>query len=209
MALNLFSRYPGRANPASIDYPQGSFKNKTAPTATDGTLLEQDWANDTQGFLQSILSYFGVTANGQVDKVGASQYFDALASDPTETHKGMPLVASQTETNVGENDSKFVTPKKLRAGFSYSNTGSSSFIAFPTWLGGLIIQFGYAGLTGTTHSFPIAFPNNLIGLVGSHDGGSYAGISFLRASTNNATFHALRDPSSGNAAAYRWIAIGW
>lgn len=78
MALKLDERYPGRANPPSLDYPQGSFKNRTSPDAKDGTYLEQDWANDQQGFFQSLIHKAGMVASGLVDKVGASQYYDAL-----------------------------------------------------------------------------------------------------------------------------------
>lgn len=81
MALNLDERYPGRANPKSLSYPQGSFKNRTSPTALDGTYLEQDWANDQLAFFQSLIQEAGMTANGQVDTVGASQYFDALLAN--------------------------------------------------------------------------------------------------------------------------------
>jgi len=78
MAINLDDRYPGRANGKTLSYPQGSFKNRTSPSSSDGTYLEQDWANDIAGFLQSLMSAAGMTANGTVDVVGASQYFDAL-----------------------------------------------------------------------------------------------------------------------------------
>ncbi|PUB43239.1 hypothetical protein [Pseudomonas sp. GV047] len=78
MSLKLNERYPGRFNNPSADYPQGSFKNRTAPSAKDGSYLEQDWANDKEGFFQSLLSAAGLEANGSVDKVGASQLFDAL-----------------------------------------------------------------------------------------------------------------------------------
>lgn len=78
MALKLNERYPGRYNNPSADYPQGSFKNRTTPTAKDGSYLEQDWANDKEGFFQSLLAMAVIEANGAVDKVGASQVFDAL-----------------------------------------------------------------------------------------------------------------------------------
>lgn len=78
MAINLDERYPGRANPKTLDYPQGSFKNRTSPTSKDGTYLEQDWANDMLAFFQSMLKEAGIAANGQVDTAQASQYFDAL-----------------------------------------------------------------------------------------------------------------------------------
>lgn len=78
MSIKLNERYPGRFNNPSADYPGGSFKNRTTPVAKDGSYLEQDWANDKEGFFQSLLSKAGVLANGLIDKVGASQYFDAL-----------------------------------------------------------------------------------------------------------------------------------
>lgn len=78
MAINLDERYPGRANPKTLSYPQGSFKNRTSPTSKDGTYLEADWANDQLAFFQSLIKDAGMTANGQVDTVEASQYFDAL-----------------------------------------------------------------------------------------------------------------------------------
>lgn len=78
MAINLDDRYPGRANGKTLSYPQGSFKNRTSPTSKDGTYLEQDWANDQLAFFQSLIKDAMMTANGAVDAVGASQYFDAL-----------------------------------------------------------------------------------------------------------------------------------
>ena len=78
MAIYLDERYPGRAGPKTLDYPQGSFKNRTSPTSKDGTYLEQDWANDMLAFFQSMLKEAGIAANGQVDTAQASQYFDAL-----------------------------------------------------------------------------------------------------------------------------------
>lgn len=78
MALKLNERYPGRFDNPTSEYPQGSFKNRTAPGAKDGSYLEQDWANDKEGFFQSLLDSAGMAPNGFVDKVGSSQYFDAL-----------------------------------------------------------------------------------------------------------------------------------
>ena len=78
MSLKLNERYPGRFNNPSEDYPGGSFKNRTTPDAKDGSYLEKDWANDKEGFFQSIVAAMGVAPNGLVDKVGASQFFDCL-----------------------------------------------------------------------------------------------------------------------------------
>lgn len=78
MALKLNEAYPGRFNNPSPEYPQGSFKNRTTPTAEDGSYFEQQWANDHLAFLSSLLDGAGVEANGAVDEVNASQYYDAL-----------------------------------------------------------------------------------------------------------------------------------
>ncbi|WP_242209189.1 MULTISPECIES: hypothetical protein [unclassified Pseudomonas] len=77
MSLKLNERYPGRFNNPSAAYPQGSFKNRTSPTAKDGSYLEKDWANDKEGFFQSLLSEAGITPNGVVDSVGSSQFYSA------------------------------------------------------------------------------------------------------------------------------------
>lgn len=122
MALKLDERYPGRADPASVDYPQGSFKNRTSPTAKDGTYLEKDWANDQQGFLQSLLKSVGVVANGVVDKVGASQYFDALTqlisdgspSQATDSIAGIAKIATPAILKAGTNNDSFATAKGLK-----------------------------------------------------------------------------------------------
>lgn len=118
MSLKLNERYPGRFNNPSESYPQGSFKNRTAPGAKDGSYLEEDWANDKEGFFQSLLSSAGVEASGEIDRVGSSQYFDALKTisltpDATESVKGKAKIATQALTNSGVDDTTMVTPKKL------------------------------------------------------------------------------------------------
>lgn len=43
-------------------------------------------------------------------------------SDPTETVRGLPLVATQAEVNAGTNDAKAVTPSKIASVFSLGQT---------------------------------------------------------------------------------------
>lgn len=80
MALKLSDRYPGRFDTPTAGYPQGSFKNRTTPTAKDGSYLEKDWANDKEGFFQRLLLQAGITPNGSVDTALSSQYYAALES---------------------------------------------------------------------------------------------------------------------------------
>lgn len=78
MALKRNERYPGRFSNPTTDHPQGAFKNRTAPSAQDGSYLEQDWPNDWDGFFGRLLTLAGVSPNGSVDTALSSQYYDAL-----------------------------------------------------------------------------------------------------------------------------------
>jgi len=101
--LILNERYPGRFNNPSADYPQGSFKNRTTPTAKDGAYLEQDWANDRLAFYSSLLEAAGIDANGEVDKVGDCQAFEALLQVISQNAKDLfntPVVNVASAANV-------------------------------------------------------------------------------------------------------------
>lgn len=78
MALDRSNRYPGRFENPTTEQPQGAFKNRTSPTAEDGSYFEADWANDMSGFFARVLNVAGVTPNGTVDNGTNSQLYDAL-----------------------------------------------------------------------------------------------------------------------------------
>lgn len=137
MAINLDERYPGRANPKSLSYPQGSFKNRTSPTSKDGTYLEQDWANDWAGFFQRMMVVSGISPNGAVDTAESSQYFDALSKiisdatpDASTTKKGLMKIATNAEAQALTDDTKALTPKKLADAFGGPNR---SLDAYRSW----------------------------------------------------------------------------
>jgi len=95
----------------------------------------------------------------------------ALAAQATETKQGTAKIATQVLTDAGEDDTTIVTPKKLRAGVSWS-LGASGYVALPSWLGGFIIQWGGSTfqvgttITSSTAPFPMAFPNAVYRIVG-------------------------------------------
>lgn len=78
MALNRNTRYPGRFDAPTSAQPQGAFKNRTSDMARDGSYFEKDWINDIVAPWSAALARTNQTANGNVDAVGASQYFDSL-----------------------------------------------------------------------------------------------------------------------------------
>ena len=79
MAINPESQYPGKITPASSEYPYGKARNITLPGDGTGTPWEAALVNDVFGFQQALLSAASIVPTGNPDKVGASQYLNAIA----------------------------------------------------------------------------------------------------------------------------------
>jgi hypothetical protein len=133
----------------------------------------------------------------------------------TETAAGMLKVATQEQVAAGTNDETVVTPKKLRWGVSYS-IGSNGYIAFPSWLGGLILQWGsfIKSAEPQVVQYPIAFPTAVYsvqvavdqGVTGSMEvtGPAWVGTTeFKVASARYASGFVVL-----NAGTHWWFAIG-
>lgn len=101
-----------------------------------------------------------------------------------ETRTGIAAIATQSQTDAGTDDTTIVTPKKLRWGFS-ANLTTNGFIAFPSWLGGPIFQWGLSAQISPDSTLdvtlPITFPNN-----------AFAALTTV----NNATFSTQGNYSS-------------
>jgi hypothetical protein len=139
---------------------------------------------------------------GQID-IAALAYLSAQAS---ETQQGTAKVATDAQMLDSANDSVVVTPKKLRKGFAIS-LGSNGYIAFPSWLGGIVFQWGsgtIAPVSDTPVAFPLAFPTAcLMALAGAgNTDGSEAEVATRSWSAGNVV---LKADTGGS---YRYLAVG-
>ncbi|WP_419736796.1 tail fiber protein [Pseudomonas sp. COR18] len=130
-----------------------------------------------------------------------------LVAPATEIRPGTAKVATQEQVVAGVDNESFVTSKKLRFGFAMS-LAPSGFVAFPSWLGGLVIQWGTTNSTSVT--FPLQFPANLhyLSLVAANYDSTAAVAgqyqSYRSSSTTGFTASAvLAAPGS-----MKWLAIG-
>ncbi len=79
MALDPSAAYPGQIDTTDpTGYPHGRAKNVASLGDGTGTPLEQQWISDLFGFEQALLVDARITPSTTPDKVGASQYLDAL-----------------------------------------------------------------------------------------------------------------------------------
>lgn len=140
-----------------------------------------------------------------------------LATQATEIKLGTAKIATQGQTDEGTDDATIVTPKKMRWGFSVLK-GVTGYVVLPTWLGGIIFQWGSVTTSTSTdlgYTFPLTFPTRL----GTLNATAYVGNSGITRDTNIM----LRTDGLGttgfNAGAYLsgtriaeaiyWFAIGW
>jgi len=135
-----------------------------------------------------------------------------LAAQATEINQGTAKVATDAQMLDSANDAVIVTPKKARKGFSISLT-TNGYITFPSWLGGLIVQWGSALFSGDTPvTFPIAFPSSCLAVL----------VGAANYNAPNATYQKVTaisgyypiktgftgSSSTGIATSGTWLAIG-
>ena len=134
------------------------------------------------------------------------QAMRSAAAKATEALRGALRVGTQAEVEEGELDDVAVTPKKLRWGFSASFT-PNGYIAFPTWLLGLVIVWGGGTTSGSTVtlSHALAFPNAGIAAISSHSSGTGAVATSWAQLTNNSI---KLNMAAGNNGTVWYLAFG-
>lgn len=113
MALSPMIRWPSNTVSGDPEYPFGRAKNEVVPGDKTGTPWERDLINDIWGFHQSLLSEAGISPSGDPEKVGASQYLDALKELFTLRTAGYLL--QNIEIIQGAASDTYATPSWARA----------------------------------------------------------------------------------------------
>lgn len=121
---------------------------------------------------------------------------------------GIAPIANLEQLDAGADETSIVTPRTLRWGFSLS-LADNGYIAFPRWMGGLIIQWGnaYIATNGSQFLFPIGFPNRCFVLdVGSGEDtmGQAEVMNIVPGSRTRTGFTA----NATGTSTYGYIAIG-
>lgn len=128
--------------------------------------------------------------------------------------KALP-VASDAEMLAGTADFIFATPKKLKLGFAML-LAANGYFKFPTWLGGLIIQWGHeeGGMHDTAKivDLPMEFPTACLNLsVTPNVDGGIGGVSVVSAHghivSNSQIKLGITDVNDSAVDVY-WFAIG-
>jgi hypothetical protein len=149
---------------SASDYPGAEYTVSTANTSAPVSNNDQTAFGATRprnlAVMWCIKAWNAPINQGNIDITALA----TLSQQASTSNQGTAKVATQVQTDAGADDGTIVTPKKLRWGFSISVSGdmSGSYVIFPTWLGGLILQWGMtlAIPSGGNYvqAFPIAYP---------------------------------------------------
>lgn len=146
-----------------------------------------------------------------VRRMTALRVFQALRSAAalaTEALRGVLRVGTQAEVNAGVLDDVAVTPKKLRWGFAVSLT-NHGYVVFPSWLGGLIIQWGTVGFSSGTSNvtFALAYPTAVFVVV-TGDASAAGNLAYIGADAPTLSGFLARSSNASDTGAARFITIG-
>ena len=108
---------------------------------------------------------------------------------------------------AADNSTAIATTAWSLLGFAVS-VATNGYLKFPTWLGGLILEWGTAtgsGSGGTPVSFPLAFPNAVFAVI-PNPTGSTTNLTNYTASVSNSGFNLVTNGTPISPSF--WVAIG-
>jgi hypothetical protein len=176
-------------------------------TATPATIPGAAWFHQIGEELRAVIEAASLTPDHSV----LTQLLTALRS--------AGIFQTQLAT---DNSTKVATTAWAKLGFSIS-LGANGYCIFPSWLGGLIIQWGSSVTTNgnATVTWPIAFPNllqsTLAMTTNDANGANHTSRIFQLATSTaaglktSATFVARNpaDDSKSGTISFFWTAIGY
>jgi hypothetical protein len=123
--------------------------------------------------------------------------------------QGLVQRATDAEAISGVDDTKFLTPKKLKLGFSI-NLNTQGHIIFPSWLGGIRFLWGNQFVnsnSSTAVSMSTNFPNACLNVQATWNQGGVFDAFAPRVTVSGGTFTIQNSNNVADAA--RWLAIGY
>jgi|GEM_PF-934303 len=141
----------------------------------------------------------------------------SLIIQATEAIAGIARVATQVQAEAGVDDSTIITPRKMRWGFQMLKA-PQGYLVLPTWLGGFILQWGYASIPATSTSIPfvLSYPTACASVVCTpFNVTGYADVVELTAVLSNTGFTAVGVSSGASgvsvqsATNFHWFSIGY
>lgn len=156
-----------------------------------------------------------VTGSGSFDGSG-NLTINTAATQATEAVAGGAKVATQVQTDAGTDDTAYITPKKLRFGFQ-AVFAPNGYIVFPTWLGGLILQWGAVGISGssTTVSYQIAYPTGCAGTAITRVSSPSSAVEYAQVTTYTLTnfnvvgYTSVDVSNTPGSLTISWLSLGW
>ena len=181
-SLNRVIKLPKSSLLSNIEFPIGASQADQVITVNNAgdNLTTKDLADvglaPVSTFAKTLLD--DTTASEARTTLDAQQLnanLTALAGLPgykaTTTTQGVIEIATDAETKAGTDTERAIVPSALASLFGSSVRSGSGYVRLPVKVGGafveIIIQWavGTFSATGTTNSFPLAFPSSVLAVV--------------------------------------------